>query len=229
MSKKKRPLRAGVTGPAPRDAAGPLRAMASGFSIPEGHLNAEQWELTLRGSTNWLDSSASLLRAARTVEQRRAADESLLASTGLAHQSAQVVLLAALGVENALKAVIVSRIGADDPLTAAFPGGMKTHALNQLAVRAQVKALDPNEEFVLECGDLFVEWIGRYPVAARPEEQVAPSYHQAVCLAASERIFYRCVEICGREIHARHGAYVLDLAEWLVEFDAVYRRRIAMS
>lgn len=133
------------------------------------------YDLMMSGPNFWLNSGLALLRAARALLAQVARDlqwsrdvikkgeEATSEDMTYANVSWQAAFLAALSVENALKAVIV--VGLPYPSTpdGKLPKPLEGHNLETLVTRAKMTFTGPAELEALREGRRFIEGIGRYP------------------------------------------------------------------
>jgi hypothetical protein len=92
----------------------------------------------------------------------------------------------------------------NEPFTRAFPESLNGHSLAALAEAADFRVLTAVEEDALGHGEDYIEWIGRYPTALRPESvaagrAMAPSALHAAFVA----MFHRAVERVAQEVTER--------------------------
>ena len=224
-----------------RPAPPPLKAARfSGRSI-----SAQSFDLLTRTRGVWLNAGAALLRASSVVHEqatldyrreiamnRRAREEQRKydAEWDYSPIGAHAVFLAALGAENAIKAVIIG----DLPF---IPSGGGTgvlpkditkngHDLVALAQRAKMTFQREEEKDALRAGKIIIEAFGRYPSPTKHTEWDDGFVYQPTPLcAAYERIFFTCVEECARRQSTKAKVTSGDEARMLAEWTTHYKRK----
>jgi hypothetical protein len=187
---------------------------AANFS--DEHVGPANFDRDVRSGDNWVRVGASLLRAARAVLRQVHLDfNERLNEKQERHPGSrsdvvhQAVFLAALSVENGLKAVIAEGL----PSPAAAPSGvlpaeLRGHDLLDLASpsRASIIPGDDHEREALKRGQNYIEWLGRYPsTAAHDEHHTRAAVDLGAMFSAYERLFLRCVEEAARRRYLRLG------------------------
>jgi hypothetical protein len=178
---------------------------AANFS--DEHVDRETFDRDVRSGDNWVREGASLLRAARAVmrqvyldylqrmedpgDERRPGSRSDIVN--------QAIFLAALAVENGLKAVIAEGMPGALPIppSGALPNELRGHDLVDLAStgRAGMAPVDEHEKEALKRGQSYIEWLGRYPAtAAHDEHHTRAAVNVNAIFSAYERVFSRCVQ-----------------------------------
>ena len=171
------------------------------------------WEHAIREPRNWLLKGAASLRAARVLRRQIGAANDPY-SADLANV---MVMLAAIAVENALKAIIVSGAAGVGAPTGAFPTAIKGHDLAKLAATAT--ATDPvkvnvpsdaDEKDAIEHGSFYTKTGGRYHSSLTfQEDPERPSLAFDV-IDVYERIFLRAVRVV---VERTPGRNVQELVE----------------
>lgn len=179
---------------------------AANFS--DVHIDRGTFDRDVRSGDNWVRTGASLLRAARAVMrqvqldfiQHMSPDFNVQPGSrdGVVHQA---IFLAALAVENGLKAVIAEGLPAarPSPPSGKLPNelGRNGHDLVDLASpkRADVVPADDHEREALKRGQNYIEWLGRYPSSpAHDEQHTRAAVDVGAMFSAYERLFFRCVD-----------------------------------
>jgi hypothetical protein len=213
---------------APVGTSGPFRIRSGASSFSEAHVDPARWEKSLRGPQQWLVKGASLLRAS-SILRATWTGENDIAHAGRAAIIEQVILLAALAVENALKGIILYRTDPPAPLSGKFPNSIAGHSLELLAAAAGFATEDAVEIDALDHGEDYIEWIGRYPTATRPQGVPAGrSIAPGTLFAAYARMFHRIVELVAREVYARgHAPPGYTREEWVEHERAFYLQMTA--
>ncbi len=170
----------------------------------EYHVEPERFGRLVSKPFPWLQSGASLLRSARAVLRQWNLDFEEMAPRmghGFVYRSpvaVPAIMLAAMGCENGLKAVIVAKTwphGGTTPLPAKLPDNLTTHDLTVLVARAKIAVVGLAEDAAIKEGCNFIEYAGRYPTMKSAEQTHAWYHHQApILLAAYTEIFLRCGE-----------------------------------
>ena len=109
----------------------------------------------------------------------------------------QAIFLAALAVENGLKAAIAGRVGGPplSPPSGKLPDELLGHDLVDLAKRAAVDPLDSHEGEALKRGQNYIEWLGRYPsTQSHKEQHTCATIDVGALFKAYGRLFVRCAE-----------------------------------
>jgi hypothetical protein len=162
-------------------------------------------DLTKRKGMLWLMYGASLLRASHVLKKQDAEDALRRGPGSPVAVTFQAIMLAAMAVENALKAVlsemgkITVRRTNKSAAKLEFPCG--GHNLKDLATHAGVAVApgDKHEEDALEHGEIFIATVGRYPLAIEAEKQVTGGGMRPPQLVdAYTRIFHRSGEAMAR-------------------------------
>lgn len=120
----------------------------------------------------------------------------------------QAVFLAALAVENGLKAVIAEGLPLvlPAPPSGVLPAELRGHDLVDLSQRASVAASDDQEGEALKRGENYIEWLGRYPsTIAHDEHHTRAAIDVGAMFSAYERLFFKCAEEADRRRHLRLG------------------------
>jgi hypothetical protein len=194
--------------------------MAANFS--DEHIEPAVFDQDVRSGDNWVRKGSSLLRAARAVMRQVYLDyiqrmDALQDSRpGVRDEVVhQAIFLAALAVENGLKAVIAEEMQVVPPTRpGVLPEELRGHDLLDLASaqRADMAPVDEHEREALKRGQNYIEWLGRYPsTAAHDEHHTRAAVDVNAMFAAYERLFFRCVEESERRKYLRLG-YAEDKA-----------------
>ena len=134
----------------------------------------------------WLQSGAKLIRAARAVMHQVELDGKEM-PIKRSRVDAPAIMLAAMGCEDGLKAVIVAKKWPTPP----------TEEVE--AMQAGIVAANPAEQSAIEEGRYFIQYAGRYPTMKTADDTPNGYFHQAPSLlTAYDRLFLRCGEEAGR-------------------------------
>jgi hypothetical protein len=238
MAKKQKATKLSVAGvPNANVLADVEPGTAANFS--EVHVDAGTFDRDVRSADNWVRVGASLLRAARAILRQvnldfiaRTSPEFALTPGSRDSVVHQAIFLAALAVENGLKAVIAAGMpGAlPNPPSGKLPADLSGHDLVDLASpgRAGIVPADDREAEALKRGQNYVEWLGRYPSSpAHDEHHTRAAVDAGAMFAAYERLFFRCVAESERrryvslgypaERAAAEAASYLALFEWTAD------------
>jgi hypothetical protein len=194
-----------------RPAGDPARQRAKRDAAIEERQRLFMMQLEAKNPDGWLYKGATLMRASLAVQRQLQLD-------GLTAQTARLaagrlsrpyrarlhlpaLMLAALGIEHALKGAIVARSG----VTAG-------HDLEELARRAKVKPATEAEAEALERGRLYIEEVVQDAASAR---DLCPAYRA---------LFLRAVDRAARAVWNRtEHLQSVSLGEYAAEEVAVYR------
>lgn len=187
-----------VADPSRRDADA-ARRRAQHDAAVEARQRLFMAHITASNPDSWLYTGASMMRASLAVQRqllidartavtaKRAGGRLIRPLRARVHKPA--VLLAALGLENALKGAIVARsplLPSGGKLCGSIRPGLATgQNLAQLARQAGVKAVNAEETHALEAGHLDIEDPGRF----------WPAYRA---------LFLRAVDAAARAVWDRH-------------------------
>jgi predicted enzyme related to lactoylglutathione lyase len=209
-------------------------------TFSQEHVTPISLDATAGDPVAWLDHAASLMRAAQAVWRQVQVDRAeqgtqlrtagALDPVGRAGLGHQVLFLAALGLEDALKAAAVAGWSGQSSAvtTGQLAPALKTHDLVNLASQAGVGAADPEQEQALHIGQHYVEWLGRYPCPVGHEEYPSHgSVNVPPLLAAYEALFLFCVERVARRLFASAKLGPAQTPEIIVgNWRGLYRRKL---
>jgi hypothetical protein len=181
----------------PPDPVTPVLFAPAKFS--EHHVAPDVFGQLVASPLYWLLAGSALIRAARAIMHQVERDGREM--PGSAQRRSRIgvpaVMLAAMGCEDGLKAVIAARKwphGAK-PILAKLPKELKGHDLKRLAEEAAIAPVSAQEASAIGEGRYFIEYAGRYPTMTSAEDTPAGYHHQATALfSAYEEIFLRCGE-----------------------------------
>jgi hypothetical protein len=196
---------------------------AANFS--DEHVEPALFDRDVRSGDNWVRKGASLLRAARAV-MRQAELDYVQRIDAVQRDSRpgsrddvvhQAIFLAALAVENGLKAVIAEGLPTvlPTPPSGKLPKELQGHDLVDLAspARAAVAVTNEHEREALKRGENYIEWLGRYPsTIAHDEHHTRAAVDVGAMFSAYERLFFRCAEEADRRRYARLGYSDIEAA-----------------
>jgi hypothetical protein len=147
----------------------------------------------------WLMYGAGLLRSAHVLAKQDAKDEPRRRRAVFPGVALQVAMLAAMALEDAIKAVLAEKSQItikNDALE------FKGHDVKKLASDAGIKATpgDKAEKYALENASLFIATIGRYPLAKSARGQVVAGQMPPLreVMGAYTRLFFRAAEAMAR-------------------------------
>lgn len=180
-------------------------------------LPARDFDALLNRGRMWLPEGAQLLRAAFVLMGQHDKDEPARFApvAAGAHRQARVVypaiMLAAMSVECALKAVIAETNGVSRDGELGFDG--KPHDLRALAKSAAIEPADDDEADAIRWGRDFILWKGRFPSPRNAKECPGGSeVDEWPLLHAYRRLFFRAVESVAFAEHAKGGDWARDVS-----------------
>lgn len=168
--------------------------MPGDVRFDDHHVDDATFTLLIGSPFNWLLVGAKLLRASRAVLKRLEDDASrIFANRYAAGVGPPAVMLAAMGCENALKALCVAR--RPIPVVSKLPKWLQGHDLEALAAKAQYRAASAAERDAIRDGEHFITWAGRYPATKDADQQPGRHGYRTPGLSATyAAIYLSCAE-----------------------------------